>query len=78
MELASATALNTAIYLQNHLKISKVMYPGLETHPCHEIALKNAAVETFSGGSAILEFELKDQQNNTKFLEGLKMITWAT
>ena len=78
MEKSSKTAMSIAKYLQKHPKISKVFYPGLETHPCHEIALKNAALTTVSGGSSILEFELKEQQNNKKFLAGLKTITWAT
>ena len=37
-EKASASALEIARHFENHSKLEKVLYPGLESHPGHEIA----------------------------------------
>lgn len=39
-ERASANALKIARHLEQHPRIESVMYPGLESHPGHDIALK--------------------------------------
>ncbi len=39
-ERASETALKIARYLAGHAKVERVLYPGLESHPGHEIAKK--------------------------------------
>jgi len=38
MERHTDNALQVARFLQNHPKVSWVSYPGLEDHPCHEVA----------------------------------------
>ncbi len=40
-------------YLENHPKVSKVIYPGLESHPMHEVARAQ-----MSGFSGMISFEL--------------------
>mgnify|MGYP001353672125 CR=1 FL=1 len=43
-----------ASYLEGHEKVSKVVYPGLESHPMHEVA--KAQMKGYSG---MISFELK-------------------
>jgi cystathionine beta-lyase/cystathionine gamma-synthase len=43
-----------AAYLEGHAKVAKVTYPGLVSHPGHQIA-----VEQMSGYSGMISFELK-------------------
>jgi cystathionine gamma-lyase len=43
-----------ANYLEDHEKVSKVVYPGLESHPMHEVA--KAQMKGYSG---MISFELK-------------------
>ncbi len=40
MERHSANALRVAEFLQQHPKVSWVLYPGLESHPAHNVAKK--------------------------------------
>jgi cystathionine beta-lyase len=47
-------ALLVARFLQNHEAINEVFYPGLETHPNHDIAVKQQ-----SGFGGIVSFSLK-------------------
>lgn len=48
-------ALALARFLAGHPKVSRVNYPGLETHPKHELA-----AELFDGFGGMLSFELHD------------------
>jgi Cystathionine beta-lyases/cystathionine gamma-synthases len=50
----SANALAVAEFLQSHPAVDKVYYPGLPTHPNHEVAKKQA-----KGFGAIVTFSLK-------------------
>ena len=43
-----------ASYLEGHEKVSKVVYPGLESHPMHKVA--KAQMKGYSG---MISFELK-------------------
>lgn len=60
-------------YLSKHDKVSKVIYPGLESHPQHEIAKKQ--MRGFSGMVSV-EFKLSDSQLN-KFVSSFNVITLA-
>ena len=53
IEKQNQNALQIALYLDRHPKISRVFYPGLETHPQHEIAAKQ-----MSGFGGMLAFEV--------------------
>jgi len=50
-------ALTVARYLQNHPKIAKVNFPGLESHPDYELGKRQ-----LSGYSGLMSIELKEAQ----------------
>jgi cystathionine gamma-synthase len=52
-ERASQNALTIARHLENHPRLDKVLYPGLESHPGHEIA-KRQMVNGFGGMMSLL------------------------
>lgn len=58
-----------AKYLYNHDAISNVHYPGLKTHPNHELAKKQ-----MKGFGAMMSFELHESIDAIAFLKALKMI----
>jgi len=53
MERHNHNALRLAKYLQDHPKVARVYFPGLATHPGHDLA-----VSQMSGFGALLSFEL--------------------
>ena len=64
-----------AEFLQNHPKVEKVYYPGLENHPFHEIA-KKQMIGGF-GGMVTFTFKSGAKQDAISFLEKLKLFTLA-
>lgn len=58
-----------AKWLNNHPKVSKVYYPGLKSHPEHQLAKLQ-----MSGFGAMLSFELIDSLDSQKFQKQLKLI----
>lgn len=58
-----------AEFLDNHPKIEKVYYPGLESHPNHSIAKKQ-----MTGFGGMLSFELKETHDSKLFLKNLQLI----
>jgi len=68
------SAMKIAVYLGDHAKIKSVNYPGLTSHPDHEIAKRQ-----MSGFGGMLSFEVNGDFNQTKqFMDGLKLIKLAT
>jgi len=66
-------ALAVARFLESHSKVSRVTYPGLASHPQHELATRQ--MRNFSG---MLTFQLKDGAEAAKTLaEHLKIIHYA-
>ena len=63
-----------ANYLVSHPKVKEVFYPGLESHPNHEVAKKQ--MDDFGG---MVSFRLQDesQQAAFAFLENTKVFTLA-
>jgi len=62
-----------AKYLDNHSKVSKVIYPGLESHPQHALAK-----EQMSGFGGMLSFYIDGGLNEAqKFLSSVKLFTLA-
>lgn len=60
-------------FLANHKRVKRIFYPGLATHPGHEIAKKQ-----MSGFGGMLSFELQgDMQSAIDFLEHLELISIA-
>lgn len=58
-----------AEFLEGHREISKVYYPGLKSHPDHELA--KAQMKGFGG---MLSFELKEGLDFSKFQKELELI----
>ncbi len=62
-----------AEFLENHSKVEKVYYPGLKSHPQHELALKQ-----MKGFGGMLSFEIKGTLKEAKkFVENLKIFFLA-
>ena len=53
MQAHSAHALELAIWLEAHPKVARVLYPGLPSHPQHELAMRQQVT-----GGGIVAFEL--------------------
>lgn len=53
MDRHSSNAMTIAKFLENHPKVKQVIYPGLESHPQHEVA--KSQMKAFSG---MITFEL--------------------
>jgi methionine-gamma-lyase len=69
MERHCSNAKKIAQFLEKHPKIEKVIYPGLKSHPNHEIAKKQ--MKDFGG---MIGFELKTVEACYKFINSLKLI----
>ncbi|MBF4508200.1 cystathionine gamma-synthase [Flavobacterium sp. JLP] len=61
-------------YLTKHPKINTVYYPGLESHPFHEIAKKQMKAY---GGMVSFTFKSGKKEDSIAFLEKLKVFTLA-
>ncbi|KAK3726647.1 hypothetical protein QZH41_012282, partial [Actinostola sp. cb2023] len=73
MERHSANAMEIALFLQNHPKVDCVHYPGLTSHPSHEVAKRQ-----MRGFGGMLCFVIKGGLKETKkFIESLKVIKLA-
>jgi len=66
-------AVEVAEYLSGHKKVKKVFYPGLKSHPRHNLAKKQ-----MSGFGGMVSFELKGNLAGAKrFLKNLKLFSLA-
>lgn len=72
MEKHQENALAIAKWLEGHDKVERVLYPGLEDHPGHELSL---AQGTGFGGT--LTFYVDSAETAKKLLEGVKLIKFA-
>lgn len=71
MERHSKNALQIAKALENHQKISWLKYPLLQSHPQHDIAVKQ-----MKNGGGIVCFDLKGGlESGIKFLDSLQMLS---
>ncbi|MDG4655436.1 bifunctional cystathionine gamma-lyase/homocysteine desulfhydrase [Ectobacillus antri] len=59
-------------FLQNHPKVTKVYYPGIENHPNHDVAKKQA-----EGFGAIVSFDVDSEETLTNLMERLQYFTLA-
>ena len=80
MQAQSARALEVASWLEAHAAVERVFYPGLPSHPQHELAMRQ-----LSGvGGAVLSFSVKatdaDQARARAFhvLDSMKMLSLST
>jgi cystathionine gamma-synthase len=70
----NASAMKIAQFLDNHSKIKDTFYPGLESHPDHEIAKRQ-----MKGFGGMLSFDVDGDFDQTKaFMDHLKEISIAT
>lgn len=68
------SAMKIAAFLDGHDKIKTVYYPGLATHPDHEIAQRQ-----MKGFGGMLSFEINGDFDRTKlFMDSMKVIKLAT
>lgn len=73
MEAHQANAIKVAEFLENHKKIERVLYPGLPSHPQHELAIKQS-----SGFSGMISLYLKGGLKESRaFLEKLRIFALA-
>ena len=73
MERHAENALKIAQFLESHPKVRKVIYPGLSSHPQHEIAKKQMA-----GFGGIITFFIKGGlEAARRFLERVKIFSLA-
>ena len=73
MKQHEANAIAVANYLREHLPVNRVFYPGLESHPGHEIAKRQ-----MKGFGGVVSFELKGGiQAANNFLRRVKVFSLA-
>jgi methionine-gamma-lyase len=73
MNQHSKSAMKIAQWLSAHVKVGKVYYPGLPSHPNHELAVKQ--MKSFSG---IITFELKKGiEAGKKMINNVKLCSIA-
>jgi cystathionine beta-lyase/cystathionine gamma-synthase len=73
VERHNQNALALAQFLESHPKVARVNYPGLESHPQHQLARQQ-----MSGFTGMLSFELKgDLDAAERFVSGLKLPTYT-
>ncbi len=62
------SAMRVATFLEQHPAVEAVFYPGLPSHPAHEIACRQ-----MRGFSGMLSFSLKDHKDVATVLESLQL-----
>ncbi len=73
MDRHSANALAVAQYLEGHPKLSRVIYPGLKSHPQHALAARQ-----MKGFGGIVTIEVAAEEKGVRrMLESLKLFTLA-
>ena len=73
MQAHEANALAVAQFLESHPQVTKVLYPGLASHPHHELAKRQ--MKNFSG---MLSFQVADGANRvSRMISELQIIHYA-
>ena len=73
MKQHEANAIAVANYLKGHPAVKRVFYPGLDSHPGHEIAKRQ-----MKGFGGVVSFELKKGTEAVNgFLKGIKVFSLA-
>jgi cystathionine gamma-lyase len=73
MKAHEQNAFKISIFLENHPKVEKVVYPGLKSHPQYELAKKQ-----MKGFGGMITFFLKGGINESRrFLENVKLFALA-
>jgi cystathionine gamma-lyase/cystathionine beta-lyase/cystathionine gamma-lyase/homocysteine desulfhydrase len=69
----SANGLALAQFLQKHPKVTRAIYPGLPSHPQHDLALKQMP----HGWGGMLSFEVADFEAARRVLNSFKLMALA-
>lgn len=72
MEAHQDNAMAIATFLENHPNVDRVAYPGLDSHPDHELAKRQ-----MRGFGGIVTFELKSDEAVNRFVTSTKLFTLA-
>ena len=72
MDRAQENALKIAHFLEKQEYVTRVLYPGLESHPGYELMKKQAR-----GFGSILTFEVGSKERAYHILENVKLIQFA-
>lgn len=72
MERAQENAMKLAEWLEGQKTVTRVIYPGLPSHPGHEIMKKQSR-----GFGAMLTFEVESKETALTILENVKVISFA-
>jgi cystathionine gamma-lyase len=73
MDRHAQSAMEIARYLEKHPNVERVIYPGLESHPQHQLARKQ-----MSGFGGMITFFIKGGLPEARsFLEKVKLFTLA-
>ncbi len=75
MQRHSENGQKIAAYLEEHPAVGKVFYPGLESHPHHELATRQ--MKGIYGGMLSFTFKSGEKTDSFRFLEKLKVFTLA-
>lgn len=71
VERECATALELARWLEEHPKVERVHYPGLESHPSHEVAKRTLQ----NGFGAVLSFETSSEEAARRFVDRVQLVS---
>jgi len=77
VQQSAQNAMAVAKFLESHPKIESVKYPGLPSHPQHEIVKKNKARDDGMFGGMLAFYVKGDLAASDRFLRALKVITLA-
>jgi cystathionine beta-lyase/cystathionine gamma-synthase len=73
-EAVARTTLEIAQFLEGHPKVSRLLYPGLQSHPGHSVAAK----QMHRGFGGLLAFDVgEDEEDAKRFIAALKTIYHA-
>jgi len=72
MERHNANALEVAPFLESHPKVKRVYYPGLNSHPQHELAKKQ-----MRGFGGMIAFEVQGMDEGRRLVNNLRLCTLA-
>jgi len=72
MERHNANGMAIAKYLEGHRKVKRVVYPGLASHPQHEIAKRQQR-----GFGAMISFDVGSLEAARRLLNGVKLCSLA-
>jgi cystathionine beta-lyase/cystathionine gamma-synthase len=72
MDRHEANARQVASFLDSHPKVRKVLYPGLSTHPQHDLAKRQC-----TGFGGMISFDLETYDAAKRFLDRLKLCALA-